>query len=114
CDWTAPVLPRRAAGLRLRSLCSYAEDDGRVEIGLTPDEPAGDVCAPARLDDGVEAFARRGRNGHEHGVGCEPSEDPADLLERADDGDGLDTPAAKLGVIVDESDHALAGGLAEL
>jgi len=51
---------QRAAELQSRSLDRRAEDDGRIEIGLTADEAARDVCAAAGLDDGVHFFQRAG------------------------------------------------------
>src|SRR5213080_1632957 len=91
--WAVPAL-RRAATLRPRSLDRSAEDGGRIEIDLTSDEPAGDIRAAARLDQRIEAFARRLWDRHEDGVRRETAKHPADLIERPDDGDGLDPAAA--------------------
>src|SRR5262249_31347672 len=40
-------------------------------------------------------------------------EHPADLVDRADDGDALDAARAQSGIVVDEPDHTLTGRLAE-
>src|SRR5581483_1628352 len=101
-------------GLSACSLGGDTERHGVRDFDLAAHEAARYSSTFARLQHSLQAFLRRGGNGHEDRIGGETADGPADVFEAADDRDSLDAAAAQRGVVVDEADDALARRLAQL
>src|ERR671923_2984005 len=96
----------------LPSVDSGAEGNARIEIGLSPDEPARHVGERAGIDHKAEPFVRRIGNRHEHGVGLRAREDRLDLGQVSQDRYALEPPAREATIVVGEADDLLARSLA--
>src|SRR5579871_3932488 len=97
-----------------RSFRHGAEDDARVEVEVTPDEPARDFGFAAGREHGVESLARRVGDRHEHDVGLCTDENSVELRGAAENLDAVHAASAQVRVVVHEAHDTLASGLAEL